>query len=199
MTLRDEPGGARELHRSRVYDGPVFALDDVSLEFEGQQLRRQWLVHPGSVAVLAIDESDRAIVLQQYRAPLDARCWELPAGLLDMEGESALDAARRELLEEAETAAETWSTLVDAAPSGGSTDELFRVFLAEGLSAAESDFERTGEEAHMRVTRVPFEDLLEAVLDLRVRNAALQLGVLALDARRRRGIPPASAEAQGPR
>ena len=184
MTLADEPGGAREVRRSRVYEGPVFSLDDVTLEFHGGELRRQWLVHPGAVAVLAIDEADRVIVLQQYRAPLDARCWELPAGLLDVAGESPVEAAKRELAEEADTVAERWMPLIEMTPSGGSSDEVIRVFLAEGLSRAGSDFERTGEEAHMRVTTVPFAELLTAVLESRVRNSALQLGVLALAARR---------------
>lgn len=193
--LADEVGGGTRVNRTRVYEGSAFGFDEVTVEYEGERLLRQWIVHPGSVVVLALDEDDRVVVLQQYRAPLDARCWELPAGLLDVAGEDPLDAAKRELAEEVDLVAAEWSTLAKAAPTGGSSDEIFTVFLATDLSPANSDYQRTGEEAHMRVTRVPFEELLEAVLHLGICNAALQLGVLALDARRRRGLQPPSVEA----
>lgn len=193
--LADEAGGGVIQSRKRVYEGRLFHFDDANVEYEGEELNRQWIVHPGSVSILALDDEDRVVVLQQYRAPVNARCWELPAGCLDVPGEGGLETAKRELAEEADLVASEWSTLIDASASSGSTDEIFRVYLATGLSAANSDYERTGEEAHMKVERVPFDELLDAALNLRILDGATQLGVLALDARRRRGLAPMPPEA----
>ena len=193
--ITDSPGGGEIRSRTRVYEGRLFHFDDATVAYEGEELNRQWIVHPGSVSVLALDEQDRVVVLQQYRAPVDAHCWELPAGCLDVPGEDGLATAKRELAEETDLTAAEWSTLVDASATSGSSDEIFRVYLATGLAPAASNYERTGEEAHMTVTRVPFADLLDAVLNLRVLDGATQLGVLALDARRRRGLSPLPAEA----
>ena len=183
--LRDEDGDATEIGRQRVFTGRIFDLDDVSIDFHGETLRRQWLVHPGSVAVLAIDERDQVVLLQQFRAPIGQRMWELPAGLRDAPGEPAVSAARRELAEETELQAAEWQKLTEFVPTGGSSDETVQVFLAEGLSHVATDFERTGEEAQLRVHRVSFDEVLAAVLAGDVRNGALMIGVLALAAKRR--------------
>ena len=182
--LRDEAGDATETARERVFSGRIFDLDDVTIDFHGETLRRQWLVHPGSVAVLAIDERDEVFVLQQFRAAIGQHMWELPAGLRDEPGEPALDAARRELAEETGMQAAQWQKLTEFVPTGGSSDESVQVFLARELSTVQTDFVRTGEEARMHVRRVPFQELVEAVLAGGIRNGALMVGVLALAAKR---------------
>lgn len=193
--IADEAGGGEIRSRTRVYEGRLFHFDDADVEFEGEVLNRQWIVHPGSVSILALDEEDRVVVLRQYRAPVNAHCWELPAGCLDVPGEGGLETAQRELAEEADLVAGQWATLIDATASSGSTDEIFRVYLATDLAPANSDYERAGEEAHMTVARVPFGEMLDAALNLKILDSATQLGILALDAHRRRGTPLPSAEA----
>ena len=182
--LRDEPEQVPETAREHVFSGRVFDFDSVQLDFRGETLRRQWLVHPGSVAVLALDASDRVLVLQQFRAPVGARMWELPAGLRDVAGEAAVNTARRELAEEAELAAATWQELASFVPTGGSSNETVQVFLATSLTPTTTDFVRTGEEADMQLQWVPFEELLATVLAGGVRNSALMIGVLTLAAKR---------------
>jgi 8-oxo-dGTP pyrophosphatase MutT (NUDIX family) len=137
--------------------------------------------HPGAVIVLALDEQDRALVLEQYRHPVSARLVELPAGLLDVEGEDPLVAAQRELREEGLVVAARWTHLLSTYSSPGITSERIHYYLAEGLSAASDrgDFEPEHEEADMTVSWVPVADLLEAVRAGRVQDGTLAQALLA--------------------
>ncbi|MEO3753995.1 NUDIX hydrolase [Streptomyces sp. B6B3] len=152
---------------------------------DGGTARRDYQVHPGSVAVLALDEQDRVVVIEQYRHPVRHKLWEIPAGLLDVPGENPLHAAQRELYEEAHIKAEDWRVLVDVYTTPGGCDEAVRVFLARELSAADRErYEPEGEEADMRLARVPVAELVRGVLAGRLHNNCLVVGVLALQAAR---------------
>ena len=137
--------------------------------------------HPGAVIVLALDEQDRALVLEQYRHPVSARLVELPAGLLDVEGEDPLVAAKRELREEGLVVAQRWTHLLSTYSSPGITGEQIHYYLAEGLSEASDrgGFEPEHEEADMTVSWVPVAELLEAVRDGRVQDGPLAQALLA--------------------
>ncbi|MER5834835.1 NUDIX hydrolase, partial [Streptomyces sp. NPDC002130] len=142
-------------------------------------------VHPGSVAVLALDEADRVLVLRQYRHPVRHKLWEIPAGLLDVPGENPLHAAQRELYEEAHVKAEDWRVLTDVYTTPGGCDEAVRIFLARDLSEAEGErFAVAEEEADMELDRVPVEDLVRGVLAGELHNNCLVVGVLSLVAAR---------------
>ncbi|MFE9256938.1 NUDIX domain-containing protein [Streptomyces sp. NPDC006879] len=152
---------------------------------DGSVARRDYQVHPGSVAVVALDEEDRVLVLKQYRHPVRHKLWEIPAGLLDVPGENPLHAVQRELYEEAHVEAEDWRVLVDVFTSPGGTDEAVRIYLARNLSEAEGErFEVSQEEADMELARVPLVDLVRAVLGGEIHNNCLAVGVLALAAAR---------------
>ncbi|MDQ6641245.1 MAG: NUDIX hydrolase [Actinomycetota bacterium] len=149
--------------------------------------RRLVLEAPGAVMVLAVDDDEQVVVLRQYRHPVSARLVEIPAGLLDVDGEDAVLAAQRELREEAALQAAHWAHLVTVYPSPGISDEKHMIYLATGLSEADrGDFELEHEEAEMSVERVPMHELVEAVLDGRVQDAPLVTAVLAYDVIRRR-------------
>lgn len=137
--------------------------------------------HPGAVIILALDEQDRALVLEQYRHPVTARLVELPAGLLDVEGEDPLVAAQRELREEALMVAERWTHLLTTYSTPGISSERIHYYLAEGLSEASDrgDFEPEHEEADMTVSWVPVVELLQAVRDGRVQDGPLAQALLA--------------------
>jgi ADP-ribose pyrophosphatase len=156
--------------------------------------RRLVLEHPGAVMVLALDEQERVVVLRQYRHPVRSRLVELPAGLLDVPGEDAVLAAQRELQEEAGLRAAHWEHLLTVHSSPGISEETYTTYLARDLIEVDrGDFELEHEEAEMTVQRVPVDDLLDAVLDGRVRDAPLVTAVLAYDALRRRRSPGRSA------
>ncbi|MFD5427101.1 NUDIX domain-containing protein [Streptomyces sp. NPDC127084] len=156
--------------------------DDVVMP-DGSVARRDYQVHPGSVAVLALDESGRILVLRQYRHPVRQKLWEIPAGLLDVPGENPLTAAQRELYEEAHVKAVDWRVLVDVYTTPGGCDEAVRVFLARDLSDAEGErFQVSHEEADMELARVPLEELVRGVLAGDLHNNCLAVGVLSLAA-----------------
>ena len=87
--------------RETVFEGRIWDVrrDTLGYGDEGAQIVREYVVHTGAVAVLALDDDDRVLLIKQYRHPVRAREWEIPAGLLDAAHESPLVAARRELAE----------------------------------------------------------------------------------------------------
>jgi ADP-ribose pyrophosphatase len=172
--------------RGRVWD---VARDEVDLG-EAGVVTREYVRHPGAVVVLALDDEDRIFFVRQYRHPVRMELWELPAGLLDVVGEPAVEAAKRELLEEADLQAGRWDLLGDWFNSPGGMDEALRLFLARDVTQVdEADRHvRTEEEAGMLGRWVPFEEALDAVLEGRVHNPGTVVGVLALNAARQRGF-----------
>lgn len=183
----------------RVAAGRIFDLvrDVVDLG-DGEQVTREYLDHPGAVAVVALDDAGRVLLLRQYRHPVRAELWETPAGLLDVEGEPAQAAAARELHEEADLAADRWDVLVDIATSPGATNEALRVFLARDLRPVpEAErHTRTEEEAGIEARWVPLEEAVGLVLSGALHNPSAVVGVLAAHAARAGGwasLRPADA------
>ncbi|MGJ7906329.1 NUDIX domain-containing protein [Actinopolyspora sp. H202] len=185
------------LSTSDVYVGNILALraDEVAMPGGGRS-RREVVEHSGAVAVVALDEHERVVLVHQYRYPLDRRLWELPAGLLDTPGESPLHTARRELAEEAGIAAEEWSVLVDVAASPGFTDQSERVYLARGLSEVALPEAAADEEADLVVRRVELDRAVEMVFTGEIVNAPAVSGLLAAQAVSRGHAVPRHAEAE---
>jgi 8-oxo-dGTP pyrophosphatase MutT (NUDIX family) len=170
-----------------LYEGRIQSFVRESFAYNGHDIAREFVRHPGAVVILAMDEDERVLVIKQYRHPVRAREWELPAGLLDVVNEPLLAAAQRELAEEADLVADRWSVLSDLRTSPGGSDEFVRVFLARGLSAAHEIFDREEEEADMELRWVSLEEIIEAIFEGRVSNALLVNGALAAFAARSRG------------
>ncbi len=187
--LRDEHDEPRLVASERVFDGVVWDVRRDTFDFHGERLTREVVDHPGAVAVLALDEDDRVLLIRQYRHPVATHEWELPAGLLDVVGEDPLLAARRELAEEADLVAQDWSLLVDYYSSPGGMNEALRIYVARGLSEVPHDerHEREGEEAHLEHRSVPLDEVREAILAGDLHNPSLLVGVLAACAMRDRG------------
>lgn len=137
-----------------------------------------------AVGIAAVDEDRRILLVEQYRHPMGRRMLEIPAGLMDVEGESALDCARRELLEETDLTAGHWSPLVELATSVGHSTETITLFVATDLAAAaEADrIEREAEEADMAHWWVDVDEALAAVRDGRIIDAKTVVAVQAVAA-----------------
>ncbi|KDA07114.1 ADP-ribose pyrophosphatase [Microbacterium sp. CH12i] len=183
-TLRDEELNPEIISSEVVFDGAVWDVRSDRFRYGDSEITRHYVDHTGAVAIVAIDENDRVLLIQQYRHPIRSRDWELPAGLLDIEGEEPLLAAQRELAEETDLIAADWKPLLSTFTTPGGSNEIVHFFLATGLSDAPDTHARTEEEADIRVEWVPLADAVTAVLDGRMRNALLANGVLAASLRR---------------
>jgi ADP-ribose pyrophosphatase len=170
--------------QSVVFEGRVWDVVRDTFDFAGQRLVRDYIKHPGAVAVLAISQQDEVLMIHQYRHPVQKLLWELPAGLLDVEGESHLDAAKRELLEETSHVAENWSLLQSFHASPGGNSEQIDIYLATHVREVESDYVREGEERDMEVRWVPFSEALASVQASEIQSPTAVIGILALAARR---------------
>ncbi|MFD0154216.1 NUDIX domain-containing protein [Streptomyces sp. NPDC055721] len=186
MALQDTPEEWQVVATTTPFQGKKTSVrtDDVEMP-DGTVARRDYQVHPGSVAVLALDEHDRVLLLKQYRHPVRQKLWEIPAGLLDVPGENPLHAAQRELYEEAHVKAEDWRVLTDVYTTPGGCDEAVRIFLARDIAEAEGErYEVSDEEADMESARVPLAELVRGILAGELHNNCLVVGVLALAAAR---------------
>lgn len=185
--LRDEKVAHPVLEHTRVYEGRVFDLDRDVVDLGVSHVVREYVAHPGAVAVIAVDPQDRVLLLSQYRHPVRRVLWEPPAGLLDVAGEAEVTAAARELAEEADLVAGSWWRLVEVFTTPGGSAEHITVFLARDLAATSTPFPRVDEEAGMQAVWVPLDDAVDGVLAGRLQCPTTVTGVLAAAAARARG------------
>ena len=167
------------LSSERVFEGRVWDIRRDAFEYNGETVVREYMDHTGAVAVLALDEAGRVLLIKQYRHPLGRRDWEIPAGLLDLDGESPLAAARRELAEEVDLVATRWDTLLDVDTSPGGSTEFVRVYLARGLSESETVFARTEEERDIERRWIDLDDAIDSFLRRDISNGILGVALLA--------------------
>ena len=181
--LRDEPLSPTILSSELAFKGRVWDIRRDVFDYNGHELTRDYVEHPGAVAVLAVDDQNRVLLIQQYRHPVRLREWEVPAGLRDIAGEDPLIAAQRELGEEVDLVASEWSELLTFNTSPGGSNETIIIYLAKGLVSTGKAFDRHEEEADIVVRWVPLEDAVAGVLDGSLRNSILAIAVLAAHAR----------------
>jgi ADP-ribose pyrophosphatase len=172
---------ARVLSSRVSYQGPVFSVttDEVE-EPGGVRARRDVIRHSGSIVVLAVDEaqtgskSEPLILLErQYRHAAQSMMWELPAGRID-DGETALTAAKRELLEETGYSARQWKRILHFYVSPGFLDETMTIYLARGLRAGEAQ-----PESDEKITTkfLPISEATEMALNGRIQDAKTIAGI----------------------
>lgn len=177
----DEYRPREVLASSQPFTGRVWDIRTDQVELGHEQVTRDYVDHPGAVAIVALDDDDRVALVRQYRHPVRHELWEPPAGLLDVAGEPPLEAAKRELYEEADLTASEWHVLLDVFTSPGGSSEWIRIFLARGLSEvpAAERFERDGEEADMEFAWVPLDEAVEAVAAGHMMSPTAVSGVMA--------------------
>lgn len=163
-----------------LYRGRILALrSDRVVMPGGRTAVREVVEHLGAVAILPLDDDGSVVMVDQYRHPVGRRLRELPAGLLDADGEDPVATARRELVEEVGYTAREWAVLVDVVPSPGFSDESVRVFLARGLTEVGRPEGEDDEEADLDVVRIPLTDAVRQALVGEIVNAATVAGLLA--------------------
>ena len=192
MNLTDEPANwpvvsSAELARGRL----VTVRTDKVRTPDDELAERDVVVHPGAVAVLALDDAQQVLLIRQYRHPVERLLWEIPAGLRDVSGEPPWATARRELLEEAGYRARDWRVLADYYTSPGFSTERLRVFLARDLefvTEAERDFVPEAEEAQLLIAWLPLDDAVRKVFAGDLHNGVAALAILAAYAARSGGF-----------
>lgn len=187
--MAGEPtGGFRHLGDEVVYAGGrrlnvvrgTFAAPD------GLTFTRDMVRTLGAAAVVPLlDDGETVLVVRQYRGPLDVLLLEIPAGLLDVEGEDPADCARRELVEEAGCTADEVTFLAHAHVAAGITDHTVTIYLGTGLTEVGQDLQGP-EEEHMTVERLSLRDVPRLVADGTLTDAKTIIGLLA--ARERLGL-----------
>jgi ADP-ribose pyrophosphatase len=122
-----------KLEEKVVYEGDFLKLRrDVARLPDGKTATREFVMHPGAAAMVPIGADERILVERQYRYAMGRMYVEIPAGKLDA-GETSLQTARRELLEETGYEAGSWAFLTQVHPAIGFSDELMDLFLAKDL------------------------------------------------------------------
>ena len=185
-TLADPHGGhpphSFDVVSSEIlYDGAIFALRGDHVRMPGGRVAtREKVEHFGAVAIAALDDDDRLVMIYQYRPAIGRRIWEMPAGLLDGGAdEEPVEAAKRELVEEVGVTADDWSTLVDVVGCPGFADESVRVYLARGLHDVDRPASADDEEADLVIRRVPLADLVTGAMSGDLVNGPCIAGVFA--------------------
>jgi ADP-ribose pyrophosphatase len=191
MNIADEPAhwpvvSTAELVRGRLV---TVRTDKVRMP-DGELAERDVVIHPGAVAVLALDDAQQVLLIRQYRHPVGRLLWEVPAGLRDVAGEPPWATAQRELLEEAGYRARDWRVLADYYTSPGFSTERLRVFLARDLEFVpenERDFVPEGEETQLVPAWLPLDEAVRKVFAGELHNGVTALAILAGYAARAEG------------
>jgi 8-oxo-dGTP pyrophosphatase MutT (NUDIX family) len=146
---------------------------------DGDEVEREIVEHPGSVAVLAYDEEFAYLVAQPREAVEEERLLEIPAGTLDKEGENEIECAQRELAEEAQLQAERWNLLHVVYPSPGFLSEKVTIFEATGLAPADGE---RNEDEEIEIVRLPLAEIETALPE--IRDATTVIALLRLKEKR---------------
>ncbi len=177
----------RLIHRGRYLE---FRVDTIE-RADGSRGTRDVVGHPGAIAVLALDDDGRLLLVRQWRIPAERAMLEIPAGTLDVHDGVNEDpdlAARRELEEETGSRARSWRKLAEFWTAPGFASELMHLYLATGLTSATGDDRLTpDEDERLELSRVTVDEALTLVDRGEISDAKTILGVLWLDRLRRAG------------
>jgi len=191
-SFKDLPSSDQHLREERISGEDIYGgiflnmkRDKVSLP-DGQEAVREYLTHPGAVAILAILDDGRVLLERQYRYPIAKTCIEIPAGKLDP-NENPLVCAQREFEEETGYSAKKWSYIRRIHPVISYSTEFIDIYLAEGLEPGSSHLD---EEEFLDVFAAPLEQLLSWVEEGEITDVKTTIAVYWLDRYRRGLISP---------
>jgi ADP-ribose pyrophosphatase len=173
---------SRVLHRGRYLQ---FRIDTIE-RADGTRAERDVVGHPGAVAILALDEADRVLLVRQFRSPAGRILLEVPAGTLDVDPETGqiedpAIAAPRELEEETGYRADTWQHLTSFWTAPGFATELMHLYLATGLRPAHGDRLGPDEDERLELERIPWQEAIAAATRGEIMDAKSLVALLWLD------------------
>ncbi len=169
------PHFEKKITSEDIYKGRVIRLqvDKVELE-DASQSTREVIIHPGGVAVLAIDTDDSVLMVRQFRYPMGQELLELPAGKLEF-GEDPLECGKRELEEETGFCAKNYRPLTGLFPAAAYTSERIHLYLATDLMQSRQNLDA---QEFLSVERIAFDKLLKMILDGEILDAKTQTAVM---------------------
>jgi 8-oxo-dGDP phosphatase len=163
-----------------VYDGRVRVRIDTVRTPDGRDVEREIVEAHDAVAVVAVDTRDRVLLLRQYRQVVGGYVLEIPAGVLDVDGEDPAEAARREVAEEIQHDVAELQHLVTYLSSAGWTTERIHVYLGRGCTPGDlpAGFEPQAEEADMEIVALPLADAVAVARNGEIVDAKSLVGLL---------------------
>lgn len=169
----------KALKKEIVYQGRRFAFcsDEVLLP-NGETSKRDYIAHPGAVAVAALDENNELYFVRQFRYVCGREMLELPAGVLEKD-ENPMDAGMRELREETGAVCSEIKSLGEFYPTPGCTDEKIYFYYARVESVGEQELD---EDEFVNVVKIPLKKAVEMVLNNEIKDGKTQAAVLKLAA-----------------
>ena len=195
-SFEDLPTGDQHLREVRlsgedIYGGIFLHMkrDQVLLP-DGQEAVREYLTHPGAVAIVALLDDGRVLLERQYRNPIAKACIEIPAGKIDP-GEDYLSCAKRELEEETGYTAKKWSYIRRIHPVISYSTELIDIYLAEDLIPGNSKLD---DEEFLDVFAAPLEQLIKWVEEGEITDVKTTISTYWLDRYRRGLVKPQPIE-----
>jgi ADP-ribose pyrophosphatase len=169
MDLREDTLASKDIFSGRIIKVRV---DTVSLPGGGQSTR-EVVEHAGAVAIVAVDEDDNIIMVQQYRKPVEAVLLEIPAGTME-DNEDPFECARRELQEETGFTAEHWTKILSYYSAPGFTDEHLHLYMAAGLTGGEKN---PDEDEFVETVRMPLNEAYRMIFDGKIADGKSIIGI----------------------
>ena len=162
--------------REEIFDGYIVHLVKDTVELpNGAKATREVALHHGAVCVVPVTDEGEIIMERQFRYPFDEVIWEIPAGKLDKDEFDHLEAAKRELREETGYTAETYTFIGELYPSPAILSENIHMYIATGLRKGEQELD---EDEFLDVVKVPFNKVVEMILNGEIPDAKTQTAVL---------------------
>lgn len=167
----------KTIHSKEIFNGKVISLkvDDVLLP-NGKEAKREIVNHPGAVAIIAITDEGKLVLVEQYRKALERSIIEIPAGKIDP-GEQPEKTARRELEEETGYGCHELTYIQTFATSPGFADEIIHLYVAKGLYKVEEKA-ALDEDEFVSLMEVTIEEAEEMVKDQQIYDAKTAFAVL---------------------
>ena len=165
----------KTISSDRIYTGKVISLkvDTVEIENKGYQ-KREIVEHQGAVAIVALTDDDKVVLIKQFRKPIEQVIWEIPAGKLEI-GETPKECAIRELKEDTGYSAKNIKLIHKFFTSSGFSNQKIYIFLATGLTKGEHKFD---EDEIIEKYEIDINEARNMIIKNEIEDAKTAIGIL---------------------
>jgi ADP-ribose pyrophosphatase len=169
----------KTISKEKIYSGKIIDLYLEDVELPNKKIgRREIVKHPGAVAIIAITEEGKILMVEQFRKALEKTIIEIPAGKLE-KGENPLECAKRELLEETGYTSETMESLGSFYTSPGFADELIHLFFTDNL--IKKGGQETDEDEFLNILEISIEEARNLLDAQKIHDAKTAYAVMFME------------------